>query len=148
VDRRGHGASDKPIQEYSIAGFADDLAWLTAELGLYKPVVVGHSMGGTIALELAASYLGLVSSIVMVDTPVFAPVPVRQAFQGLALGLRGPNYREVLRQFAGSAFLPTDDPTRKARILDAVVDLPQHVAVSSWDSYLSYDEAAAAAHCA
>src|SRR5690349_2213512 len=50
VDRRGHGASDKPLQQYHIANFADDLAWLSNELGLYKPVVVGHSMGGAIAL--------------------------------------------------------------------------------------------------
>ena len=28
VDLRGHGASDKPVQEYTVAGFADDLAWL------------------------------------------------------------------------------------------------------------------------
>jgi pimeloyl-ACP methyl ester carboxylesterase len=27
VDLRGHGASDKPVQEYTVAGFADDLAW-------------------------------------------------------------------------------------------------------------------------
>ena len=27
VDLRGHGASDKPMQDYTVAGFADDLAW-------------------------------------------------------------------------------------------------------------------------
>ena len=32
---------------------AEDTAWLCAQLGLVKPVVVGHSMGGNVALTLA-----------------------------------------------------------------------------------------------
>lgn len=56
VDLRGHGESDKPDGVYSIPSFADDLAWLCRELGLYRPVVVGHSLGGMIALDLAARY--------------------------------------------------------------------------------------------
>jgi pimeloyl-ACP methyl ester carboxylesterase len=55
VDLRGHVASDAPSQEYTVAGFADDLVWQCRELELVKPVVVGHSMGRTIALELAAA---------------------------------------------------------------------------------------------
>ena len=47
VDLRGHGESDAPHQDYTMAAFADDLAWLCSELALVKPIVVGHSMGGT-----------------------------------------------------------------------------------------------------
>ncbi|MDX6460144.1 MAG: hypothetical protein QOE55_3841, partial [Acidobacteriaceae bacterium] len=39
-----------------MAVFADDLAWLCTELALMRPIVVGHSMGGNVALELAARY--------------------------------------------------------------------------------------------
>src|SRR6476659_7787309 len=46
VDLRGHGESDKPRQAYTVAGFGDDLVWLCRELGVAKPVVIGHSMGG------------------------------------------------------------------------------------------------------
>jgi pimeloyl-ACP methyl ester carboxylesterase len=49
VDLRGHGASDTPDQEYTMAGFADDLAFLCEQIGVDRPVVVGHSMGGVIA---------------------------------------------------------------------------------------------------
>jgi len=41
VDLRGHGASDAPEQEYIMAGFADDIAWQCAQLGLQKPMVIG-----------------------------------------------------------------------------------------------------------
>src|SRR5262245_45532779 len=53
IDLPGHGASGPERGAPSIGSFADDLAWLCGELGLYRPVVVGHSMGGQVALELA-----------------------------------------------------------------------------------------------
>jgi len=49
-----HGMSDAPEQNYTMAGFADYLAWLCATINLERPVVIGHSMGGNVALELAA----------------------------------------------------------------------------------------------
>ncbi|WP_158792842.1 alpha/beta fold hydrolase [Granulicella sp. L60] len=54
VDLRGHGESDAPRQDYTMPTFADDLGWLCTELSLRNLVVVGHSMGGNIALELGA----------------------------------------------------------------------------------------------
>ena len=68
VDLRGHGKSDAPHQDYTMAGFADDIAWLCTALGVVKPVVVGHSMGGNVALELAASHPELPSSLLMIDS--------------------------------------------------------------------------------
>src|SRR5262245_27678299 len=56
VDLRGHCQSDKPEQDYTIPAFADDVAWVCQELGLERPVVIGHSMGGAIALELGATW--------------------------------------------------------------------------------------------
>ena len=44
-----------------MAAFADDLAWLCSELGVIKPIVVGHSMGGNVAL-LDDRYSSLVRS--------------------------------------------------------------------------------------
>jgi len=75
VDLRGHGESDKPEQAYTVAGFADDLIWLAYELGLYRPVVVGHGLGGAIALELAARAPALPAAIVAVDTPLRCLLP-------------------------------------------------------------------------
>ena len=51
AELRGHGESDKPQQEYSIEGSAEDLVWLCAQQQITKAVIVGQSMGGNIALE-------------------------------------------------------------------------------------------------
>ena len=48
MNLRCHGASDAPKREYAMPVLAEDTAWLCAQLGLVKPVVVGHSMGGTL----------------------------------------------------------------------------------------------------
>jgi pimeloyl-ACP methyl ester carboxylesterase len=144
VDRRGHGQSDKPEQEYTIAGFADDLAWTCRELGLHRPVVVAHSMG-VIGLELCARHPDLASALVMLDAPLFPPPPARQAFEGALAGMRTPAWQAVIRQFADQvAFRPGDTSERKERIVSAMCTLPQHVVVSTWGSYLAYDPTPAA----
>jgi pimeloyl-ACP methyl ester carboxylesterase len=43
INLRGHGDSDAPEQEYTIGGFADDIAWQCRQLGLDRPVIVGAS---------------------------------------------------------------------------------------------------------
>ena len=73
VDRRGHGQSDTPQQDYTMAAFADDLAWTRARLNLKKPVVIGHSMGGVVALELTARFPELPRAVITLDSPVVAP---------------------------------------------------------------------------
>ena len=56
AELRGHGESDKPQQAYSIEGFAEDLVWLCTRQQITKPVIVGQSMGGNMALEIAAGH--------------------------------------------------------------------------------------------
>lgn len=147
VDRRGHGQSDKPEQAYTIAGFADDLAWVCRELGLYKPAVIVHSMGA-IGLELAARFPELLGALIILDAPFLPPPEVQTNFRQMLEGLRSPAYREVLRQIADALiFLPTDNPERKADLVEALCAVPQHVLVSTWENFLEHDTAAAAAAC-
>jgi pimeloyl-ACP methyl ester carboxylesterase len=147
VDRRGHGQSDKPEQAYTIAAFADDLAWLCRELGLYKPVVVVHSMGA-IGLELAARFPELPGALVILDAPFLPPPEVQANFQQMLEGLRSPAYREVLRKMADTViFLPSDNSERKARLVEALCATPQQILVSTWENFLAHDTATAAASC-
>src|SRR3982075_38936 len=77
VDLRGHGVSDAPEQEYTMAGFAHDIAWQCAQLGVEKPVVIGHSLGGVIALEMSGRYPDLASGVVMIDSIIMPPPALR-----------------------------------------------------------------------
>jgi pimeloyl-ACP methyl ester carboxylesterase len=147
VDLRGHGWSAKPQQEYTIPGFADDLAWLCREVGLCRPVVVGHSMGGLIALDLAARYGDLPAAIVILDAPVVPPAPFAAAVREFAAALQTPGQGEVVRRFMGQFVGFDDDPQRKACLLDSMACSAQHVTASALANYLAFDSAAAAAAC-
>ncbi len=73
VDLRGHGRSSKPEGPYDVPTVADDLASLTRELGLRRPVIAGQSWGGNVVIELAARHPGLARGIVCVDGGWFEP---------------------------------------------------------------------------
>ena len=119
VDLRGHGESDKPHQEYTMSGFADDLAWLCEQLNVERPVVVGHSLGGVVAMVLAAQHPDLPTAIVMLDAPIAAidgPPSAADPRRRIIDALKGPGYAAAARSFADRLFLPTDDTERRARI--------------------------------
>lgn len=85
-DVRGHGRSDKPAGAYGVALFAKDIAALCERLGLAHVHVVGLSMGGMIAFELAVKRPDLVRSLVIVNSgPDMVP---RTLSMSLALGMR------------------------------------------------------------
>jgi pimeloyl-ACP methyl ester carboxylesterase len=64
LDVLGHGFSDRPAEfDYSMESQADFVARLLRELGLRQTIVVGHSMGGSIAVLLAARAPDLVSHV-------------------------------------------------------------------------------------
>ena len=148
VDLRGHGQSDKPQQEYSIAGFADDVAWLCAQLGVERPVVAGHSMGGLVALAMASRPSGAPSAIALLDSPVMPPDGIRGLMAQMAEAFRGPGYKDAAQTLvANSMFIAGSDTALKARIVEAMAGAPQHVLTSCWDAIGTFDGEAAAAAC-
>jgi 3-oxoadipate enol-lactonase len=67
-DNRGTGRSAQPAGPYSIAMLADDAASMLEACGVETAHVLGHSMGGYIALTLARRHPQRVRSLVLVST--------------------------------------------------------------------------------
>jgi len=67
VDLRGHGQSDKPVGEYNVPMFANDVAELLMQVGETQVHVVGLSLGAWVAYQLAVDYPKLVKSLVVVN---------------------------------------------------------------------------------
>jgi pimeloyl-ACP methyl ester carboxylesterase len=100
IDLRGVGQSDAPDGGYSIPELADDVAAFCDAVGIGKPVVVGHSLGGMIAVELGGRYQSLPSALVLVDPGPIDPVPETvEFFVGFAEELEGPGGEEVRRAY-------------------------------------------------
>jgi 3-oxoadipate enol-lactonase len=74
-DLRGFGESTMADSSPTMDDYASDIAGLLDDLGIQKTAIVGHSMGGYVALAFARLYparvsgLGLVSSQVLADPP-------------------------------------------------------------------------------
>ncbi|MCA1982207.1 alpha/beta fold hydrolase [Nocardioides nematodiphilus] len=80
-DARGHGRSDAPEGGYCYEDLAADVAGLVQELGLDRPVLVGHSMGGMTA-ALAATRIGdLLRGLVLVDPTFLSPARQREVYE-------------------------------------------------------------------
>ena len=73
VDARGHGRSDAPETGYTLAQMAGDLRGVIAGLGLHRPAVMGHSMGGGSTLALAGLYPDVPGAIILEDAGALSP---------------------------------------------------------------------------
>jgi pimeloyl-ACP methyl ester carboxylesterase len=69
IDLLGHGGSEKPKSGYSVSNQADLIAQALAKLSVSNAEVVGHSLGGAVAVALAQQSPALVNRVVIVDTP-------------------------------------------------------------------------------
>lgn len=65
LDSRGHGHSTNPGDQFSYVSMADDVVELINQLKLQKPILVGYSDGGIIALTLAARHPELLRAIIV-----------------------------------------------------------------------------------
>jgi pimeloyl-ACP methyl ester carboxylesterase len=71
VDLKGHGLSDKPVaaDEYTVDALVEHLLDIVDALGLERPPLIGHSLGGTLIYHFAVKYpqrvrcLGLISPV-------------------------------------------------------------------------------------
>ncbi len=129
LDQRGHGESDKPDQDYTIGGFVDDLAWFIGDRGLDRPVIVGHSMGGVIAMNLARKHPDIARGIVMVDAPS-TPLPeqLQPVLQSTLAAMRGDTYKQVAEGFVRTFMFNADSPPELIEeLIEAMSQAPQRL---------------------
>jgi pimeloyl-ACP methyl ester carboxylesterase len=115
VDLRGHGESGKPEARpgaYDIGELRDDVLAIASAAGLDRPVVIGHSLGGLVALACAAR-LDEVRAAVMVD-----PAPIlndaRLEFFGHAAdSIERDDDGSWRTKFVTGMFLPSDTARRE-----------------------------------
>lgn len=72
-DQRGHGRSEKPDSDYARGIMIEDIALTMNELGIRNSIVMGHSMGGSIAWGLAVNYPHLVKALIIEDKSAQSP---------------------------------------------------------------------------
>lgn len=89
VDRPGCGYSSRPARvSSSLLGQADTIAQLIAVLGLEKPIVVGHSYGGAVALAIALNHPDRIGGVALLAPLTRAEDAAPPAFRDLVIPSR------------------------------------------------------------
>jgi len=115
LDQRGHGDSEAVSPpRYRPADYALDLARFVKHLNLGPSIVVGHSMGGLVALAFALHHPEAVRALVVVDAPITS----------------NPRRDQFLRRLTGLPIVMYPDlETAKARfrLIPREGDVPPHI---------------------
>jgi lipase len=98
-DLRGRGGSNALPGPYGMATHADDMAALLAATGDDAVTVVGHSMGGFVALVLANRHPELVRRLVLVDGGLPMPIPQGITPEQAAQAVIGPAAERLTTEF-------------------------------------------------
>lgn len=109
LDQRGHGRSAKPATGYTPTDYAEDLKSLLESLSLGPCHIVGHSMGGRVALRFCYLYPELARSLTLEDSGVETNAERVSWIEGLIGGVPTPfATREEAKAFFATHF--QDDP--------------------------------------
>lgn len=142
IDVRDVGDSDPADEPYSIGDLAGDIAGLAAELGIDRAGVVGISMGGFIALELALGHPALVDRLVLVVTSAGGPSHVSTSREIMTLLMPGDERVESgagARRVTSAVAAPGFAERHPAEI-DTFVEIARHRPMSV-EAYLRQLEA-------
>lgn len=124
-DARGHGLTEAPPDGYNPSVMSADLAAFCAALELDAPIVLGHSMGGSMVTALAAEHPGVAGAIIPVDPAWFDELPLSPSERNEALERRAMTREQLL------ALLDEIHPTWCAEDRDAWAESRQQISVEA-----------------
>jgi pimeloyl-ACP methyl ester carboxylesterase len=137
----GHGASERNRSDWSIGNYGEDVATVVRQLRNRQVILVGHSMGGDVALEATRRIGDRVIGIIAVDSlkSIGLP-PMRPREIERQLAPFRANFIEATRNYVtGTMFEKGADPALMQKIAYDMSLEPAAVALPSLQSLLSMD---------
>jgi pimeloyl-ACP methyl ester carboxylesterase len=140
LDLRGYGKSDKPAKYGTIAQYADDVDYLCRQLKITSPIIVGHSMGGMVAVELAAKHSMMPTAIILISSGVLFPKAALEDEENVLRGLRSATYRTAIQALIDQICLPSD--RFKSHVEKTFFAIPQEQWVAHFEAMFAWDKVA------
>jgi sigma-B regulation protein RsbQ len=144
VDLPGHGSSGMDRTAWTLAAFGRDLRAVVDTLDLERVILVGHSMGGPVALEAARLLPDRVIGVVGVDTLHNVEWRFDDEWKAL-LAAYEKDFRGTCDRFGRSMFRPDTEAELVTRVVDEMCEVPPEVGITLLRQFETYDPAAALA---
>ncbi len=132
LDLAGHGGSGSRRRRYTMKAFGQDVAAVVDRVGARRVILVGHSMGGPVAVEAAKQLGKRVIGIVGVDT-FFTPFEYPTTEQAIAEFVRPfeTDFHGTSETLVRSMFTPQADPQVVEGIVTKLSDADPQVGISA-----------------
>jgi len=138
----GHGGSGRNRTDWSMARFGQDVAAVVRELPNRRIILVGHSMGGPVALEAAPLIGARLVGIIGIDTfrSIGLPPPAKQALEKQIAPFR-TDYFGAMQRLVPQLFTRRADPRFVHLVAAEMARVPPQVAIGALESLNTLDYA-------
>ncbi|MGZ5191178.1 MAG: alpha/beta fold hydrolase [Flavisolibacter sp.] len=122
ISQRGHGNSDRPAEGYKPEDFASDIADFMRSLKIKSAIIVGHSMGATVAQRFAFDFPEMTKALVLVASfASFQDKAGISELQGIISMLQDPIDSGFVSEFQKSTiFKPVNDNAFKTYVRESM----------------------------
>lgn len=140
ISQRGHGDSERPLQNYTPKDFAADIAEFIKQKNLEGAFIVGHSMGGVNGQQFAIDYPELTKGLVIIDSdPTFKNNPGMPEFYQEVLKLEGAIDRKFMDDFQRATLADPIDSTYYNLLVDEGIKVPSSVFKAALEGLMQVD---------
>lgn len=139
LDLAGVGGSGAERSEWTLEAFGGDVHAVLEDLGLDSVILIGHSMGGPVALEAARLLPDAVVGIVGVDTFHNAERQMDPKQLEGYLKAYEADFVGTCERFVRSMSLPESDAALVTRTIDAMCSAPPEIAIAQLREFSTYD---------
>ena len=132
IDLPGHGNSGVNRTNWTMSKFGEDVVTIVNKLNLKQVILIGHSMGGPIAIEAALRIPDKVIGIVTVDSgALLDPTkdPTKKFVEGLLSKLRSDFPKTMQILVKKRIFLPTSDQKLVQKVAADMAEQPPEIGI-------------------
>jgi pimeloyl-ACP methyl ester carboxylesterase len=137
IDLAGHGHSGQEREAFTMPAFGEDVKAVLEDLDVEQALLIGHSMGGPVAVETARLIPERVIGIVGVDTFQNVAAEISQAQIDEMLEPIQQDFVPATRHFVASMFIEETDATLRDWVIQDMAAASPQVAISAMQDMLT-----------
>jgi len=138
IDLAGHGGSGLDRKEWTMGAFGEDVVAVLNKLNLEKVVLVGHSMGGFVMLEVGRKMPQRILGLVGADTIWDIEYKYPQKFVDSVLKGLNDNFVAFMKDFVRDMFIENSDPVLIDKIVRGMSSVPPEVGIGAVKAVINF----------